>query len=815
MEKGITYDAKSFVINGKREFLTSGSLHYFRVPRELWRDRLYQARHAGLNTIQTYVGWNFLGYREDEFDFSGRRDLKEFIQLCDEMGLWVVARPGPYICSEWDFGGLTPWLMNYNGIRLRTCDPVYLRFVERWFEQLIPIIAGRQVSRGGNVILVQIENELDLVQPADGALYMNYLRNLVRRLGIDVPLITCAGRAEGALECINAHKPADSIDALRLKQPGAPIHSTEFWPAWYTVWNQKEQSRRSPADVERETWRMLALGAAGYNYYMWHGGTNFGYSTMYLQRTSYDFDAQLSEVGGLTEKYHACRKVAYFAQALKDVLCEADEEHAAKYRVTADGAELHLRAAENGAVAFLDNPGDRRAEARLAIGDEALPPIPVEPGSIRPVVIGWKLEEGVRMAYSTACVFTMRKYGRERVLVLYGRKNEKVRLALELKSRPSQPEGSRAEWADGRLVLETKIPADAPEVETFGLGQKEFKLVFVNDAMLAKTFVTDNGIVVGAYFVRGRNNSLLLEYRGDEEAIFRVAPGPVSKKQKRSAEPKPLPRIKNWRWRQGGAETDPDFNDSDWIEMGLPTNRVFLRDYSGYGWYRAAVYCDKAQATTIYFKGIGDRAVVFVEGREVGTVEAPPENRASDPAATFNVRLAKGRNVISVLTENLGHVTGAWQLGRAMETERKGIFDDVTLGWDPSRKVIGWRFRGKLGGEVEGWTDGEGQWKRIPRKPESRFNWYHAEFELADEELAADDRPILLRMDGMTKGVIWVNGRNMGRFWMTGAQRDYYLPKPWLFRRNTLVIFEEGKAAPTDVSLVRDPIHAVMKIRKM
>jgi len=128
MQKQISYDAKSFIIKGRREFLTSGSIHYFRVPRELWRDRLYKAKHAGLNTIQTYVAWNFHEQEEGRFDFTGRRDIAQFISLCEEYGLYVVMRPGPYICSEWDFGGLPAWLMNYNGIRVRTCDPVYLRF---------------------------------------------------------------------------------------------------------------------------------------------------------------------------------------------------------------------------------------------------------------------------------------------------------------------------------------------------------------------------------------------------------------------------------------------------------------------------------------------------------------------------------------------------------------------------------------------------------------------------------------------------------------------------------------------------------------
>jgi len=815
MQKQISYDAKSFIIKGRREFLTSGSIHYFRVPRELWRDRLYKAKHAGLNTIQTYVAWNFHEQEEGRFDFTGRRDIAQFISLCEEYGLYVVMRPGPYICSEWDFGGLPAWLMNYNGIRVRTCDPVYLRFVDRWFEQLIPTIAERQVTRGGNVILVQIENELDNVRPEDAGLYMNHLRNLVRRLGIDVPLLTCYGRAEGCIECINGFTPSAGIDAMRARQPDMPIHSTEFWPGWYTVWNQKEPSYKDPAEVERETWRMLAGGAAGYNYYMWHGGTNFGYWPMYLQRTSYSFDAPLTETGGLGPKFHACRKVACFAQALKDVLCEADDQFGAKYDVTVEGAQMKLRASEKGAVAFLENTGTRKAEAKVTVNGQSAPPVHIDPGHLRPVVIGYPWEEGVVLALSTPAVFAIEKYGRERVMVLWGRKKEKTRVVLELKSSPALPEKSGGSWADGKLTYDVVIPTETPHIETFSIGQKDYKLIYLCQSMLSKTFVTENGIVHGCYFVRTHGKKLLLEYTGNEGDVLKLAPGKVEKKPKRSVDTKPLPKIKNWRWRPGGEETGPDFDDSSWVEMGRPVNRVLLRDYKGYGWYRAAVYSVTSEATTIYFKGIGDRAIVFLEGKEVGTVEAPPEDRLEDPAATFNIRLTKGRNVISVLTENLGHVKGPWQIKRPMETDRKGIFDDVIIGWDPSRKVLGWRFRGGLGGEVLGWPDGSGAWKRMPRDPAPRFNWYRGEFELDEEELAADDRPILLRMDGMTKGVIWVNGRHIGRYWMTGAQRDYYLPKPWLLPSNTVVIFEEDKASPTNVQLVRDPIHRVMRVRAL
>jgi len=131
--KSISYDKQSFSIDGKRVFLISGEVHYFRIPRALWKDRLTKSKEAGLNTISTYIPWNYHEYNEGEFDFTGKKDVEGFFELCRELGLYVIARPGPYICAEWDLGGFPPWLLNKENVTLRTCTSPYLTYVERWF----------------------------------------------------------------------------------------------------------------------------------------------------------------------------------------------------------------------------------------------------------------------------------------------------------------------------------------------------------------------------------------------------------------------------------------------------------------------------------------------------------------------------------------------------------------------------------------------------------------------------------------------------------------------------------------------------------
>ena len=380
----ITYDAQSFIINGERAFLTSGAIHYPRIPRELWRDRILKAKAAGLNTLQLYFFWNVHEPAEGQFDFAGQADVAHFLDLIADAGLYIVVRPGPYICAEWDGGGFPSWLYTKNGVQTRTFNPIYLQAVENYWNQLLPIFAARQITRGGKIILCQIENELNLGgnQQKPQELYMDALIAIARRNGIDVPLITCEGQIEGAIECINGHKIADRFADYRRRQPDKPLHSTEFWPGWYNVWSKPKNSAPAwgggdpfdPAFTERETWRILAMGGAGYDYYMWHGGTNFGYTTMYDQTTEYYDTSPLAEAGSLGDKYQRTRRVALFAQTFKDILLNAAVYDPAEHCQTLnEGVLLHRRETDAGKLWFLENRKDQSVTIDLSQVADRLP----------------------------------------------------------------------------------------------------------------------------------------------------------------------------------------------------------------------------------------------------------------------------------------------------------------------------------------------------------------------------------------------------------------------------------------------------------
>ncbi|MFJ2954335.1 beta-galactosidase family protein [Streptomyces sp. NPDC087270] len=313
-------DREGLRLDGEPFRIISGALHYFRVHPGQWRDRLRKARLLGLNTVDTYVPWNLHEPRPGEFRADGGLDLERFLELARDEGLYVLLRPGPYICGEWEGGGLPAWLLADPDIRLRSTDPRFLGAVERFLAELMPRVAPYLGSRGGPVLAVQVENEFGAY--GDDQPYLLRLAEILREQGVDVPLFTCdqpgdlaRGSLPGVLATANfGSRVAENLDRLRAHQPEGPLMCTEFWNGWFDRWGGLHAARpaeSAAADLDR----LLAAGAS-VNLYMFHGGTNFGFTngandkhTYRPTLTSYDYDAPLDEAGDPTPKYAAFREV--------------------------------------------------------------------------------------------------------------------------------------------------------------------------------------------------------------------------------------------------------------------------------------------------------------------------------------------------------------------------------------------------------------------------------------------------------------------------------------------------------------------------
>ena len=311
-----------FLLDGTPHRIIAGAIHYFRVHPDQWADRIRKARLMGLNAIETYVAWNAHEPRRGEWRADAQNDLGRFLDLVAAEGLHAIVRPGPYICAEWHNGGLPVWVTSAHQGRLRSSDPAFLEDVTAYLRRVYDIVAPRQIERGGNVVLVQIENEYG----AYGS-DKDYLRHLVavtRDAGITVPLTTVDQPvddhlAHGTLPELHStgsfgSRVTERLATLRAHQPTGPLMCSEFWDGWFDWWGGFHHT----TGVEEAASELDALLTAGasVSIYMFHGGTNFGYTNgandkgRYLPIvTSYDYDAPLDEKGDPTAKYRAFREV--------------------------------------------------------------------------------------------------------------------------------------------------------------------------------------------------------------------------------------------------------------------------------------------------------------------------------------------------------------------------------------------------------------------------------------------------------------------------------------------------------------------------
>ncbi|WP_068619850.1 glycoside hydrolase family 35 protein [Paenibacillus tuaregi] len=311
-----------YLLDGQPIRIWSGAIHYFRVVPDYWRDRLEKLKACGFNTVETYIAWNVHEPEEGGFNFTGMADVVKFIELAGSLGLRVIVRPSPYICAEWEFGGLPAWLLKYDEIQLRCMNKAYLDKVDRYYDELIPRLVPLQSTHGGPVIAVQVENEYGSY--GNDTAYLEYLRDGLIRRGIDVLLFTSDGPADemligGTIEGVHAtvnfgSRVKESFDKYREYRKNEPLMCMEYWNGWFDHWMEPHHVRDGD-DVASVLDEMFESGAS-VNLYMFHGGTNFGFynganhiHTYEPTVTSYDYDSPLTEWGDITPKYKAVREV--------------------------------------------------------------------------------------------------------------------------------------------------------------------------------------------------------------------------------------------------------------------------------------------------------------------------------------------------------------------------------------------------------------------------------------------------------------------------------------------------------------------------
>jgi len=657
----VSYDDRSFSIDGQRIWLVSGSLHYFRVPSGLWADRLLKAKRAGLNCISTYVAWNYHEPAEGQWNVSGRKDILEFVHLAAELGLYVILRPGPYICAEWDFGGLPAWLSAKGGINYRGNNAAYTHYFDKYFAQILPRLSECQVTHGGNIILIQNENEYTMTTQPDRTAYLDFITQLFRRSGFTIPIINCNHftdpPVEGTVECVNAYNDVTvKLKQMRLRQPNAPLVVTEFYSGWFDCWGQ-DHHEQDGCTVARKAMEVLGCGSQ-MNYYMWHGGTNFGFwgsrqanvADRWLT-TSYDYDAPLAEGGGLTRKYYLTRLVNLLADSMGEYFASshADEPGAG----IVDATDVTNLTGPMGRWAFVTNNGrDEIETVKLSL------PSAKSPG-------GLNLEVSLETLGAAAVPFELKLPGGKILdycsLTPLGLFGGEGRSTLILHA-PAETDGVLSINGD---EIPLTIPADdVPEI----LEHHELTIVLLDSELAMRTWPMNNCILFGPAYVGKDLDEVQLLPRADGYHVLSLENRKLTRQKVRpeTAHKPAAPRLGNWKRICICPESISD--KLDWKKLDRPRDMDKLGMHYGYGWYRIDVEMPRACKKHLYLPNCGDRASLYCNGSLAG-IWGLGQGATRQP---ITVDFKKGANKLVAMVDNLGRFCSGDRMG-----ESKGIWGHI------------------------------------------------------------------------------------------------------------------------------------------
>lgn len=644
----VTYGDRSFLVDGQRIWLVSGSVHYFRIPSPLWKDALLKAKRGGLNCISTCIAWNYHEMSEGNWETTGEKDIGNFIRLAADLGLYVILRPGPFIGADWDFGGLPAWLTTKTGMTYRTNSAAYTHYFDKYFRQILPPLADLQVTRGGNIILIQNENGYEQTVMPDRLSYLGFISQLFRRSGFDIPIITSNGLSKPALPdsvetVAGGDRLAWRLKRLRLHEFGGPKLASEFRTGAADAWG-REHLASPPAQTARQAMEILGCGGQ-FNYYVYHGGTNFGFwagrlgdSQASCQTTSYDLDAPISEGGGLTEKYYFTRLANLMASHMGQFLAGCSSPRA--------GATLHDAttvmdlAGPDGSWAFVSNNGREDIETvTLSLPDG--PTLTVPLGTLGAAAIPYQLELTPDMQLDYANLTPLGMFG-QKILVFHA------------------PAGWAARISISGKEIQAKVPkGDAPLL----LEHEGLQIVLVSSELASRTWFVEDTLVFGPEYVgetlddivhaRGAKQCMLLGLEG--RATHRKAPGGNAA---RHAAPKLKP------WKRQAVCVEPSADDLDWKKLDRPTDLDKLGVHQGYAWYRLAWNEPRARKRQLMLPDCDDRATLFLNGSLL-SVWGREEDVTRGPIAA---NVTKGANTMVILADNLGRHCSGLQLG-----EQKGL----------------------------------------------------------------------------------------------------------------------------------------------
>ncbi len=791
----VDYDGAGYTIDGRRTYLASGTIHYPRVPAELWADRLSRLRHGAFRAVETYAFWNLHEPRENEYNFSDYADIEKFLKTSQEVGLYSIVRVGPYVCAEWDAGGWPVWLKFKPSMKVRTNDPEFLRWNDHWLDKILPMVARHQISRGGNVILLQLENEHPLGWGVvRGDPYFEHLAAQVPKNGIEIPYFMSGFNHGGS------PAPGGQIDPTKFP---TPWFSTEFWAGWFDAY--RTLPRKKNLAIDDAIWRNLSRGGGGYNIYMIHGGSNFANWCDNSTGASYDYGAAIGQTGDLRPMYYRMKRANQLAEGFPDIFANSVEASGFKDFASGDGVEVmgaRRGANGDGTMVFVRNRGIRETTARLRSGADVR--LARESSYAFPQDVA--LAPGVKLVSSTLPVLTRVVNGGMTTVVFYGQPGDAGEVVVEgsptARPGPATPDFSLESQNGGTRTFQVKVPMQgvAEATLTAAAPGQDLRLLVINQDLTFYTWVLGDSprqtLVMGPAYVRGvkmKNGApaVLLERFSGVPSPGRVSvyggPGQVAHlavPTNPALETVAPPRLGEWTMA-AAPEVDPAFDDHDWLASEKPQQLGADGDYGNFAWYRTTVNVPATGTGTLQFK-FKDNAVVFVNGQRLEKPNSPANFKAGD-------------NTIVILAAHIGRNKGYNFLGDLRTYDVKGITGDVVLNL-PGRKLplTGWRMRGGLAGAPAAIRS----WQPLGDSA-GRPTFYRTTFKGAPPAETGILPILRVTYEGLTRGMIWLNGRALGRYPEKIRINSLYLPEVWLRPEgNELVIFDEEGASPAKVRIV-------------
>jgi hypothetical protein len=836
----IRYDSNCFTINDKDAFIYSAAFHYPRCPRALWRDRLQKLFRAGFNTIETYVFWNYHEPVEGRVDLT---EFEEFTKLVHEMGFWMIARPGPYVCAEWDAGGFPHWVIAKR-FPLRSNHPQSLETSDHWYKQVLPVIQRHQVTGGGPIILVQVENEYDYrpaLPEADRLAYVRALAEMAWTGGIDVPLITCwtkQARENSDIEMARVmdtcnfyprwkivKEVAPALEKLRREEPASPLGITELQGGWFSEFGGKlsvEQEGVDAAQLNMLTKTVIEQGVTYCNYYMGFGGTNFDWAAKKLT-TTYDYAAPLREPGGLWDKYYAARGIGVSLGMYGKILTRAKVEPATSS--TQKDVSVTERVNGKSAVVFVRENANAEQKFKMTFRDPNSPTgRPITVPREGELVIGAREMKmfpvqvpipGGQLRYTTAEVLAAGMNNDRHFLILYDEPGRLLELSLATAKEP-QIEGETVYqyWDEDyeSVVLGLRVEKEEkilyfnnhtliillPHARALRSWTGEFSPKFIPSSDETKLytvpFISDIAMMAGSGMTN-KSNYADLDFMPGEHDLLLLLP-PVPTKCFVDSAPAEFKYDRHWRTARVHLTTPPPparavtLNEVEtWVEkigpgvgQWLTTPLRALEDLGAipYGYVKYRAQFTSAGQAKMFISAFADDAKkVFLNGKLVS--EASVSKKLVEfPLASYT---QAGANTLEIVYELFGSPNFGENLGELKGIESVRVGTDATSGLPIDSWQLQLRPAPMKGREVDPGFTLSGPSVALSggasKDLAPAFTWCRAGFTL---EQAPEEWsiPWKLAFEAERDALIYLNGKFVGRYVTVGPQKEFYLPEPYL-----------------------------------